>query len=122
MLLNNSKIIVIKLGSSTVVDKNGKFKSKWVQTLVADIKKIKRNKNIVIVSSGAIAMGQKVLKINKSRLKVEMSQAIAAVGQISLINEYQKIFKKNNLLISQILVSPDDTVWRVALPEEWRCL
>ena len=54
-------------------------------------------------------MGQKVLKINKSRLKVEMSQAIAAVGQISLINEYQKIFKKNNLLISQILVSPDDT-------------
>ena len=65
MLLNNSKIIVIKLGSSTVVDKNGKFKSKWVQTLVADIKKIKKNKNIVIVSSGAIAMGQKVLKINK---------------------------------------------------------
>ena len=112
MLLNNSKIIVIKLGSSTVVDKNGKFKSKWVQTLVADIKKIKRNKNIVIVSSGAIAMGQKVLKINKSRLKVEMSQAIAAVGQISLINEYQKIFKKNNLLISQILVSPDDTEQR----------
>ena len=42
MLLNNSKIIVIKLGSSTVVDKNGKFKSKWVQTLVADIKKIKK--------------------------------------------------------------------------------
>ena len=39
---NNSKIIVIKLGSSTVVDKNGKFKSKWVQTLVADIKKIKK--------------------------------------------------------------------------------
>ena len=94
-----------------MVDKNGKFKSKWVQTLVADIKKIK-NKNIVIVSSGAIAMGQKVLKINKSRLKVEMSRAIAAVGQISLINEYQKIFKKNNLLISQILVSPDDTEQR----------
>ena len=58
MLLDNSKKIVIKLGSSTVVDKKGKFKKKWLISLIKDIKKFKNKKNFVIVSSGAIALGQ----------------------------------------------------------------
>ena len=59
MLIENSKIIVLKLGSSTVVDNNGKFKTKWVTSLIKDIKNYGKNKNFVIVSSGAIALGQK---------------------------------------------------------------
>ena len=59
MLVNNSKKIVIKLGSSTVVDSKGKFKTKWVNSLIKDIKKYKGNRDIVLVSSGAIALGQK---------------------------------------------------------------
>ena len=51
MLTKNSKKIVIKLGSSTVIDKNGKFKSNWVNSLIKDIKKYKQNRDIVIVSS-----------------------------------------------------------------------
>ena len=65
MSLNNSKKIVIKLGSSTIVDKKGKFKEKWFLSLIKDIKKLKKNKDIVIVSSGAIALGQSHLKIKK---------------------------------------------------------
>ena len=65
MLVKNSKKIVIKLGSSTVIDRNGKFKRAWVESLIKDIKKYKKDKNVVIVSSGAIALGQSYLKIKK---------------------------------------------------------
>ncbi len=112
MLLNNSKKIVIKLGSSTVVDKKGIFKKKWFLSLIKDIKKIKKNRDIVIVSSGAIALGQSFLKIKKKKIKLEMSQAIASVGQIHLIDEFQKLFNKNNIKIGQILITPDDTEQR----------
>tara|TARA_B100002052_G_scaffold296650_1_gene325562 strand:- start:878 stop:1969 length:1092 start_codon:yes stop_codon:yes gene_type:complete len=112
MLINNSKKIVIKLGSSTVIDKSGKFKKNWVNSLIKDIKKYKKNRSIAIVSSGAIALGQKYLKIKQKKLKLEMSQAIAAVGQIHLAGEFQKIFEKNKFKTGQILISPDDTEQR----------
>ena len=112
MLINNSDKIVIKLGSTTVVDKNGKFKKKWVTSLIKDIKKHGSRKNFVIVSSGAIALGQKYLKIKKKKIKLEMSQAIAAVGQIHLSGEFQKLFDKFKVKSGQILISPDDTEQR----------
>ena len=64
---------------------------KWVTSLIKDIKKYGQGKNFVIVSSGAIALGQKYLKIKKKRIKLEMNQAIAAVGQIHLAGEFQKL-------------------------------
>ena len=112
MLVENSNIIVIKLGSSTVVDSKGKFKKKWVTSLIKDIQKYGKNKNFVIVSSGAIALGQKYLKINKKNIKLDMSQAIAAVGQIHLASEFQKLFEKYEIKTGQILISPDDTEQR----------
>jgi glutamate 5-kinase len=112
MLVENSNIIVLKLGSSTVVDGKGKFKKKWVASLIKDIKNYGKNKNFVIVSSGAIALGQKYLRINKKKIKLDMSQAIAAVGQIHLASEFQKLFEKYKIKIGQILISPDDTEQR----------
>ena len=112
MLIENSKKIVLKLGSSTVVDGNGAFKKKWVTSLIKDIKRYGKNKNFVIVSSGAIALGQKYLKIKKKKIKLEMSQAIAAVGQIHLAGEFQKLFDKYKIKTGQILISPDDTEQR----------
>ncbi len=112
MLVNNSKKIVIKLGSTTVIDKKGKFKKSWVNSLIKDIKKYKKKKDIVIVSSGAIALGQNYLKIRKKKIKLDMSQAIASIGQIHLAEEFQKIFKRNNFRVGQILISPDDTEQR----------
>ena len=112
MLISNSKKIVIKLGSTTVVDSKGKFKKKWVTSLIKDIKKLGSGKDFVIVSSGAIALGQKYLKIKKKKIKLEMSQAIAAIGQIHLAGEFQKLFEKFKLKSGQILISPDDTEQR----------
>ena len=112
MLFDNSKKVVLKLGSSTVVDSKGIFKKKWVTSLIKDIKKYGKNKNFVIVSSGAIALGQKYLKIKKRKIKLEMSQAIAAVGQIHLAGEFQKLFDKYKIKTGQILISPDDTEQR----------
>ncbi len=112
MLLNKSKKIVIKLGSSTVVDKKGKFKTKWFLSLIKDLKSIKQKREIVIVSSGAIALGQSFLKIRKKKIKLEMSQAIASVGQILLIDQFKRLFEKNNIKIGQILITPDDTEQR----------
>ena len=112
MLVSNSKKIVIKLGSSTVIDSKGKFKKKWVTSLIKDIKKFQKEKDFVIVSSGAIALGQKYLKIKRKKIKLEMSQAIAAIGQIHLAGEFQKLFDKFKFKSGQILISPDDTEQR----------
>ena len=112
MLIDNSKKIVIKLGSTTVIDKKGNFKKAWVNSLIKDIKSYKKMRDIVIVSSGAIALGQSYLKIKRKKIKLEMSQAIASIGQIHLAEEFQKIFYKNNFKVGQILISPDDTEQR----------
>jgi glutamate 5-kinase len=113
MYIDKAKKIVIKLGSSTIVDKKGNFKKKWLHSLIKDIKKLKKNKQeVVIVSSGAIALGQNYLKIKNKKVKLEMSQAVASVGQIYLINEFQKLFEKNKIKIGQILITPDDTEQR----------
>jgi len=112
MQVNEFKKIVIKLGSSTVIDKKGKFKSAWVQSLIKDIKSLKKNIEVIVVSSGAIALGQNFLKIKKKKIKIEMSQAIAAVGQIHLSEEFRKNFNKQKLKTAQILVSLDDTEQR----------
>ena len=110
MHLKNSKIIVIKIGSSLLVDENKRIRKKWLISFAKDIKKLKSsNKKIVIVSSGAIALGCKKMNYYKTNLKLDMSQAIASVGQIELMNLYSQIFSKFKLNISQILLTLDDT-------------
>ncbi len=113
MYINKFKRIVIKVGSSMLVDEAGKPKKKWLLKFGKDIKDlIKKKKQIVIVSSGAIAMGCEYLKIKKNGLKVDKSQAVASIGQIELMNFYKKTFDKNKIKISQILLTLDDTEQR----------
>ena len=113
MYIHNSKKIVIKIGSSILVDEKGKPKKLWLKEFAKDIKfLIKKNKQIVIVSSGAIAMGCKYLGIKKKILKVDKSQAVASIGQIELMDFYKRIFDKNKIKISQILLTLDDTEQR----------
>ena len=90
MLIDNSKKVVIKLGSSTVIDEKGKFKKIWVNSLIKDIKKFKKNRNIVIVSSGAIALGQNRLKIKK-KVKLEMRSGYC----INRTNSFSRGISKN---------------------------
>ena len=109
MHLKNSKIIVIKIGSSLIVD-NEKIRKKWLSSFAKDIKKLKsKNKKIILVSSGAIALGCKKMNYNKTNLKLDKSQAIASVGQIELMNLFSQIFSKFRLNISQVLLTLEDT-------------
>ncbi len=110
MHLKNSKIIIIKIGSSLIVDKRKKVRKKWLLSFAKDIKKLKsKNKKIIIVSSGAIALGCKKMNYKRSNLKLDKSQAIASVGQMELINLFSQTFLKEKLNISQILLTLDDT-------------
>ena len=113
MLLKNSKIIVIKIGSSLLVDKNKRIRKKWLSSFAKDIQMLKsKKKNIIIVSSGAIAMGCKKLNLNKRNLKLDKSQAIASIGQIELMNLFSETFLKSKINISQILLTLEDTEQR----------
>ena len=98
MYLKNSKIIVIKIGSSLLIDDKNKVRTKWLIEFSKDIQSLlNQNKKIIIVSSGAIAMGCKKLNINKKNLKLDKSQAIASVGQIELMKSiFRNIFKIKN--------------------------
>ena len=113
MYLKNSKIIVIKIGSSLLIDDNKKIRKKWLSEFSKDIQELlKQNKKIVIVSSGAIAMGCKKLNISKKNLKLDKSQAVASIGQIELMNLFSKFFLKLKINISQILITLEDTEQR----------
>jgi len=113
MYIEKSKKIVIKIGSSILIDEKGKPKKLWLKELVRDIKLlIKQKKQIVIVSSGAIALGCEYLGIKKNGLKVDKSQAVASIGQIELMDFYKKTFDKSKIKISQILLTLDDTEQR----------
>ena len=110
MLLKNSKIIVIKIGSSLLVDKNREIRNRWLSSFAQDIKKLKsNNKKIIIVSSGAIDLGCKKMNYNKANLKLDKSQAIASIGQIELMNLFSQTFSKYKINISQILLTLEDT-------------
>ena len=110
MLLRNSKIIVLKIGSSLLVDKNRNIRKKWLSSFAKDVKKLRsKNKKIIIVSSGAIALGCKKMNYNKKNLKLDKSQAVASIGQIELMNLFSQIFSKYKINISQILITLDDT-------------
>ena len=98
MYIDKSKKIVIKIGSSILIDEKGKTKKAWLKEFVQDIKLLlKKKKQIVIVSSGAIAMGCEYLGIKKNGLKVDKSQAVASIGQIELMDYYKRTFDKNKI-------------------------
>ena len=110
MHLKNSKVVVIKIGSSLLVDNKRKIRKKWLLSFAKDIKKLKsKNKKVIIVSSGAIALGCKKMNYKKANLKLDKSQAIASVGQIELMNLFSQTFSQFRLNISQILLTLDDT-------------
>ncbi len=113
MYLKNSKTIVIKIGSSLLINENNIIRKKWLFEFAKDIKElINQKKNVILVSSGAIALGCKKLNLNKKNLKIDKSQAVASIGQIELMNLFNEIFSKEKINISQILLTLEDTEQR----------
>jgi len=108
--LNLSKRVVVKVGSSLLTNMNSGIRRSVLNNIVSDISwLIKKNKEVIIVSSGAIAIGKGMLSFKKE-LSLNESQAVAARGQIELMNAWQKSFKKHNIQVAQILLSPEDTL------------
>jgi glutamate 5-kinase len=109
--LSDFRRIVVKVGSSLLVDAAaGKLKEAWLLSLAADIARLHaEGRDIIVVSSGSIALGRSVLKLPKGPLKLEDSQAAAAVGQIALARTWSEVLGKHNITAGQILVTLTDT-------------
>ncbi len=113
MYLKNSKIVVIKIGSSLLIDDQMVIRQKWLSEFAKDIKSlVDKNKKIILVSSGAIALGCKKLNLNKKKLKIDKSQAIASIGQIELMNLFKRTFNQRKINLSQMLLTLEDTEQR----------
>ena len=109
-IYQQSKSIVIKVGSSLLVeDKLGAIKKEWFASFIEDVIDLrKKGKTVIIVSSGAINLGRKILNLRANELTLEQEQAAASVGQIELSKEYQEHFKLKGLICSQVLITLDD--------------
>ena len=103
--------IVVKIGSSLLVDaKGGRLNEKWLASLAADIAGLHAGKrDILVVSSGAIALGRAVLKLAAGELALEDSQGAAAVGQIALARTWTEALSRHGITAGQVLVTPGDT-------------
>ena len=106
------KKVVIKVGSSLIANyKTGTPKLNWINSFINDLEfLIKKRTKVIIVSSGAIAIGRKKIGFKKKKLNLDEQQASASVGQIYLINNYKKAFIKKKVEISQVLLTLDDTI------------
>ncbi len=109
-IYQQSKSIVIKVGSSLIVEeKLGAIKKEWFASFIEDVIDLrKKGKTVIIVSSGAINLGRKILNLRANELTLEQEQAAASVGQIELSKEYQEHFKLKGLICSQVLITLDD--------------
>jgi len=106
--------VVIKIGSALLVDRaSGRLDAPWFEDLVADIARLrKRGQEVLVVSSGAIALGRRHLGLRNGTLKLEESQAAAAAGQIRLAHAWQEALGRHEIPVAQVLLTLGDTEQR----------
>ncbi|MDC0737187.1 glutamate 5-kinase [Cognatishimia sp. SS12] len=112
--LSDAKRLVIKIGSALLVDRaSGQLRADWLTGLAADVAKLKQQgKDVVLVSSGSIALGRGVLGLATQDLPLEQSQAAAAVGQIRLARAYEEALAPHGITTAQVLVTLEDSANR----------
>jgi glutamate 5-kinase len=104
------KRLTIKIGSALLVDKAGGLRSQWLADLATDIAALKAEKrDVVIVSSGAIALGRGLLGLSATALTLEQSQAAASAGQIALSQAWAEALGRHSIVTGQILITPNIT-------------
>jgi glutamate 5-kinase len=103
--------IVVKVGSSLLVDGDlGAVKRAWLEALASDIAVLhERGANVIVVSSGAIALGRTIARLPRRALKLEDSQASAAIGQIALSREWARALAERGIVAGQVLLTLQDT-------------
>jgi glutamate 5-kinase len=109
-----AKLVVVKVGSALLVDaESGELRRYWLKSLCADVAELKRaGQNVLLVSSGAIALGRWALKLKPGPLKLEESQAAAAAGQVRLAEAYADILAGEGIVAAQVLLTLGDTEQR----------
>ena len=109
--LREARRLTVKVGSALLVDsKTGRLNRSWLESLGDDLARAaKRGQQIIVVSSGAIALGRRHLGLASGRLRLEESQAAAAVGQIRLARAWQEILEERGLTVAQVLLTFEDT-------------
>ncbi len=110
----DAKRVVVKVGSTLLVDADkGRLNRTWLESLAADIAAMRRRaQEVILVSSGAIALGRRHLGLSTAKLKLEESQAAAAVGQIRLAHAYKELLDAHGITVAQILLTLGDTEQR----------
>ena len=106
--------VVVKIGSALLVDRaSGRLDAPWFEDLVADIARLrKRGQDVLVVSSGAIALGRRHLGLRGGALRLEESQAAAAAGQIRLAHAWQEALGRHEIPVAQVLLTLGDTEQR----------
>src|SRR5215472_9709576 len=108
--LAGARRLVVKIGSALLVEEDGEIRRRWLATLADDVARCRaRGQEVILVSSGAIAVGRRHLGLSGSRLRLEEKQAAAATGQIRLAHAYQEALARHGITVAQILLTPDDT-------------
>ncbi len=109
--LTRARRVIIKIGSALLVDQDsGRLNRQWLESLVEDLLRLrKRGQQIVLVSSGAIALGRRQLGLARGTLRLDESQAAAAVGQIRLAHVYKELLEANGVTVAQILLTLEDS-------------
>ncbi|GAA6178789.1 MULTISPECIES: glutamate 5-kinase [unclassified Shimia] len=112
--LKDAKRVVIKIGSALLVDRNsGLLRGEWLKALAEDVAMLKaRGTDVVLVSSGSIALGRNALKLPPVDLSLDQSQAAAAVGQIRLAGAYEDALAPHGITTAQVLVTLEDSANR----------
>lgn len=110
-ILRGGRRVVVKVGSSLLVDpERGTVHRRWLDALADDLARLAgRGQDVIVVSSGAIAVGRRHLKFPEGALRLEEKQAAAAVGMVHLAQAYQESLSKHNLTVAQVLLTLDDT-------------
>jgi glutamate 5-kinase len=103
--------LIVKIGSALLVDEaSGNIRRAWLDALMSDVARCReRGQEVLLVSSGAIAVGRRHLGLTGPALKLEEKQAAAATGQIRLAHAYQEALARHGITVAQILLTPEDT-------------
>ncbi len=112
--LSTAKRVVVKIGSALLVDRaTGALRSDWLAALAEDVAHLRaRGADVILVSSGSIALGRAALGLPATELTLEQSQAAAAVGQIQLAHAYDGALAEHGLRAAQVLVTLEDSADR----------
>ncbi|HLU07742.1 MAG TPA: glutamate 5-kinase [Woeseiaceae bacterium] len=105
--------LVIKIGSSLLIDGSGRVNQPWLAGIAEDIAALRgKDCEVLVVTSGAIAIGCRAIGINRRRARLEMLQAAAACGQVQLMQAYQEALTRHDIPVAQVLLTLDDTEHR----------